>query len=141
MPAVVGSRFLPPTHPELSLGISRELSLSATAMPRQAGARRGIARLRRQSAGADCVSFGESHELHSSSTWPETRPFVNEFFNFWLDGEDSLWAKIMWTGLEEAGLFSNSGTGLLWTRSNVAALSLIYAESVCRLGARPDRAL
>jgi hypothetical protein len=80
------------------------------------------------------MSFGETQILHPSPTWPETRPFVNEFFNFWLDGEDSFWAKIVWTGLEEAGLFSNSGTGLLWTRSNVAALSLIYAESVCRLG-------
>jgi hypothetical protein len=82
-----------------------------------------------------CVSFGEPQiELHPSATWPETRPFVQEFFNFWPDGKDSFWAKTMWTGLENAGLFSNAGTGLLWTRSNVAALSLIYAESVCRLG-------
>ncbi|MEH2566090.1 hypothetical protein [Bradyrhizobium sp. AZCC 2289] len=81
------------------------------------------------------MSFGESQiELHPSPTWRETRPFVQEFFNFWLDGEDSFWAKTMWIGLENAGLFSNSGTGFLWTRSNVAALSLIYAESVCRLG-------
>ncbi len=40
----------------------------------------------------------------------------------------------MWPALEDGGLFAAAGMGLLWTRSNVAALSLLYAESTCRLG-------
>jgi hypothetical protein len=71
----------------------------------------------------------------TSPTWASVRAFVHEFFVFWPDGEDRLWAKATWPALEAAGLYSAAGEdGLQWTRANVMALSLLYAESAVRLG-------
>ena len=81
-----------------------------------------------------------------NSTWKVVRPYVSEFFNFWGDGEDRVWAKLMWPGLSHWGwdsdadvawskpmwpglihwgLFSDVGEGLLWTRGNI-----IFGEGV-----------
>lgn len=79
------------------------------------------------------------------STWAASRNLVNEYFNFWPDGEDRTWAKTIWSAFEAGGLYSEGGEeGEQWSRTNIMALSLLYAESVVRLGfdarfPHPDR--
>jgi len=66
------------------------------------------------------------------------RNFAQEFFKFWPEGEDLIWCKTVWPALEHAGLFSDfDDDALAWTRSKIAALSILYAESACRFGT-PD---
>ena len=39
--------------------------------------------------------------------WDEVRPWFHEYFQFWPDHEDLIWAKSIWPILESAGFFSD----------------------------------
>jgi len=75
------------------------------------------------------------------STWNEVQPYISEFFSFWTDGEDHLWAKLMWPGLLDGGMLAMSGAGPIWTRGNICALAILYSEAVTRLGIEPHNHL
>jgi hypothetical protein len=62
-------------------------------------------------------------------TWKEARIIVGYYFSFWIDGEDKIWAKIIWSALENAGLtIYKTDDEEMIVRSRVAILALIYQE-------------
>ena len=54
------------------------------------------------------------------------RPFILEF------ADDTEWAELMLPALFTDGLLRASNAGLIWTRRNICALSLIYKEASFR---------
>jgi len=67
--------------------------------------------------------------------WKEVRPFFHEYFRFWPDREDLIWAKSTWPIMEDAGFFADSDEDAdNWTRRHIRALALLYAESAWRFG-------
>ncbi|QFR49376.1 hypothetical protein FJR48_06410 [Sulfurimonas lithotrophica] len=66
-------------------------------------------------------------------TWKEVRIIVDHYFSFWIDGEDKIWAKMMWSALESAGLtiYRTDDEGMV-VRSRIAILALIYQEFCVR---------
>ena len=68
-------------------------------------------------------------------TWPEVRGYAQEFFTYWPDGEDLLWAKKVYAIIETGVNFGIGQDGVDGhTRSVLHALSVLYAESATRLG-------
>lgn len=65
--------------------------------------------------------------------WKEARIIVDHYFSFWTDGEDKIWAKIIWNTLETAGLtVYRSNKEEMFVRSRIGILSLIYQEFCTR---------
>jgi hypothetical protein len=70
--------------------------------------------------------------------WDEVRPLFHEYFQFWPDHEDLIWAKSIWPIMEGAGLYSDNGDeGEAWTKRNILALAILYAGSATAFGV-PD---
>ena len=70
--------------------------------------------------------------------WTNVRPIFHEYFQFWPDHEDLIWAKSIWPYLVGNGLYADSDEeAIAWTRRNILALAILYAESACRFGT-PD---
>jgi hypothetical protein len=70
--------------------------------------------------------------------WDKVRPVFHEFFQFWPDHEDLLWAKSVWPIMEDAGLYADCDDDAdAWTRRHILALAILYAESAWRFGT-PD---
>jgi hypothetical protein len=75
---------------------------------------------------------------HRPRFWEHVRPWFHEFFQFWPDGEDLIWAKSVWPVMEDAGFFSDyDHEADAWTRKHILALAILYAESAQRFGT-PD---
>lgn len=70
--------------------------------------------------------------------WDEVRPWFHEYFQFWPDHEDLIWAKSIWPILESAGFFSDHDEEAeAWTKRHVLALAILYAGSATAFGV-PD---
>lgn len=70
--------------------------------------------------------------------WHEVRPIMHEYFQFWPDHEDLIWAKSVWPIMEDAGFYADfDDEADAWTRRHILALAILYAESAKRLGT-PD---
>lgn len=70
--------------------------------------------------------------------WAEVRPVFHEYFQFWPDHEDLIWAKSVWPIMEDAGFFADhDAEAEAWTRRHILALAILYAESAWRFGT-PD---
>lgn len=70
--------------------------------------------------------------------WDKVRPIFHEYFQFWPDHEDLIWAKSVWPILEDAGFFADCDEEAhARTRRNILALAVLYAESAQRFGT-PD---
>ncbi|WP_319823836.1 hypothetical protein [Thalassovita sp.] len=78
------------------------------------------------------------HREKNVSKWELVRPIFHEFFQFWPDHEDLIWAKSVWPILEDAGLFADvNDEAEAWTRRHILALAILYAESARCFGT-PD---
>jgi hypothetical protein len=66
-------------------------------------------------------------------TWKEARIIVDHYFSFWIDGEDKIWAKMVWNTLESSGLtIYRTDDEEMIVRSRIAILALIYQEFCVR---------
>jgi hypothetical protein len=76
--------------------------------------------------------------MTSPQFWDEVRPWFHEYFQFWPDHEDLIWAKSIWPVMVDAGLYSDNGDeGEAWTKRNILALAILYAASATAFGV-PD---
>lgn len=74
----------------------------------------------------------------NARSWVKVRPIFHEYFQFWPDHEDLIWAKSVWPILEQAGFLADGDAEAdAWTRRHILALAILYAESAKRLGT-PD---
>jgi hypothetical protein len=70
--------------------------------------------------------------------WDEVRPWFHEYFQFWPDHEDLIWAKSIWLTMEREGFFSENGDEAeAWTKRHILALAILYAGSATAFGV-PD---
>lgn len=70
--------------------------------------------------------------------WHKVRPLMHQYFQFWPDHEDLIWAKSVWPIMEDAGFYADFDEEAdAWTRRHILALAILYAESAWRLGT-PD---
>ncbi len=70
--------------------------------------------------------------------WGEVRPWFHEYFQFWPDHEDLIWAKSIWPIMEREGFFADHDDEAgAWTKRNVLALAILYAGSATAFGV-PD---
>jgi len=76
----------------------------------------------------------EQHNDENILTWKEARIDVYNYFNFFIDGEDRLWAKKMWKILEYVGLTKISEGNIEVVHLRIALLALIYQEFCERCG-------
>lgn len=66
-------------------------------------------------------------------TWKEARIIIDHYFSFWTDGEDKIWAKMIWNALETNGLtIYRSDEEEMLVRSRIGILALIYQEFCTR---------
>lgn len=79
------------------------------------------------------------HDALAGQNWPKVRAYARDYFKFWPDGEDLLWAKHVWPAIEPYDLFWGEGgeeeeAEDARIRSLFFVLSVIYAESACHFG-------
>ena len=68
-------------------------------------------------------------------SWEDARPIVQDYFCFWPDGEDLIWAKACWAALDKSGLTAyHTEKEEMVCRSLVGLLALFYQEFMGRLG-------
>ncbi|MBJ6749875.1 hypothetical protein [Geomonas anaerohicana] len=68
-------------------------------------------------------------------SWNCARPIAKEYFQFWPDGEDMLWAKSCWAAVEKSGLaVYHTEQEEMVCLSYVGLLALFYQEFAWRLG-------
>ena len=72
---------------------------------------------------------------HGPRFWTKVRPIFHEYFQFWPDHEDLIWAKSVWPIMENAGFFADFDEEAdVRTRRHILALAILYAESAWRFG-------
>ena len=68
-------------------------------------------------------------------SWEDARPIVQDYFCFWPDGEDRIWAKACWAALDKSGLTAyHTEKEEMVCRSHVGLLALFYQEFIERFG-------
>lgn len=71
-------------------------------------------------------------------SWESVRPVFHQYFRFWPDHEDLVWAKSVWPIMNDAGFYAESDDEAeAWNGRHILALAILYAESASRFGT-PD---
>lgn len=76
----------------------------------------------------------DNFEKFPEKNWRSISKIVEQYFQFWPDGEDRMWLKRLWPTIEGHVFSDFSEEADLWTQNNLFILHLLYAESLSRLG-------